>query len=100
MNSGKQMKSVWTLGAPKHDEKLFGKHPTQKPVALIERCILASTHEGDFVLDPFSGSGTTGVACLRTKRRYLGIESEEEYAAVSEKRFDAETRQLQALRPA
>lgn len=94
MSAGKQMKSVWTLPAPRREEKLFGKHPTQKPVALVERCILASTREGDLVLDPFNGSGTTGVACLRTRRRYIGVEIEEEYLVLSAKRFDAEAVQL------
>lgn len=97
MNSGKQMKSVWTLGAPKHEEKVFGKHPTQKPVALVERCILASTHEGDLVFDPFNGSGTTGIASLRTRRHYVGIELEEEYVTLSKKRFEADMCQVQTL---
>ena len=58
-NRGKQMKSVWEIKPPETWEKKFGKHPTQKPVALLERILLASTNEGDLVLDPFSGSGTT-----------------------------------------
>jgi site-specific DNA-methyltransferase (adenine-specific) len=52
--------NIWTLSAPGRDEKEFGKHPTQKPLALLERCLLASTNEGDLVLDPFLGGGTTG----------------------------------------
>jgi DNA methylase len=71
---GKQMKSVWTIPAPDREEKCFGKHPTQKPVALIERILLAASHEGDLVLDPFMGSGTTAVAALRLRRSALGIE--------------------------
>ncbi len=55
--TGKQMKTVWTMSAPGSDEKKFGKHPTQKPVALVERCLLASTNKGDLVLDPFVGGG-------------------------------------------
>lgn len=97
MNDGKQMKSVWTLPSPKREEKLFGRHPTQKPVALVERCILASTDEDALVLDPFNGSGTTGIACLRAKRRYLGIELEEQYVLLSAKRFAAELRQQETL---
>jgi site-specific DNA-methyltransferase (adenine-specific) len=96
LNRGKQMKSVWTLPAPSQEEKVFGKHPTQKPVALIERCLLASTNEGALVLDPFSGSGTTGVACIRTKRRYIGIESENEYLEMSVKRFNADLMKLRS----
>src|SRR5271165_1719433 len=59
---GKQMKSVWEIYPPFKQEKLFGKHPTQKPVALLERILLSSTNVGDLVLDPFSGSGTTLLA--------------------------------------
>jgi site-specific DNA-methyltransferase (adenine-specific) len=81
--------SVWTIPAPGRDEKLFGKHPTQKPVALIERCLLASTREGDLVFDPFFGGGTTAVACLRLKRRCVGIETEVANLDLSIKRIEA-----------
>ena len=63
MNAGRQMKSVWTIPPPEPWEKKFGKHPAQKPLALIERILLASSNEGDLVLDPFLGSGTTALAC-------------------------------------
>src|SRR5579859_5831215 len=71
---GKQMKSVWHMPAPERAEKRFGKHPTQKPVALLERILLAASNEGEVVLDPFMGSGTTAVAALRLRRRFRGIE--------------------------
>jgi site-specific DNA-methyltransferase (adenine-specific) len=71
---GKQMKSVWTIPPPEPWEKKFGKHPTQKPVALLERILLASSSEGDLVLDPFLGSGTTLLAALRLRRRAFGCE--------------------------
>jgi len=74
MNGGKQMKAVWKIAAPRASEKTFGKHPTQKPVALVERCILASTSRGDVVLDPFAGSGTTAVAALKLGRKFLGVD--------------------------
>jgi site-specific DNA-methyltransferase (adenine-specific) len=74
MNGGKQMKAVWRIAAPRASEKTFGKHPTQKPVALVERCILASTSRGDLVLDPFAGSGTTAVAALKLGRQFLGVD--------------------------
>ncbi|MBT9141569.1 MAG: Modification methylase DpnIIB [Dehalococcoidia bacterium] len=87
-NYGKQMKSVWTLPPPNGNEKDFGKHPTQKPVALLERIILASTNEGDLVMDPFSGSSTTGVAAIRLRRRFVGIELESEFLNLSVKRLE------------
>ncbi len=86
-NGGKQMKSVWRFTAPGREEKLFGKHPTQKPLKLIERCLLASTNLGDFVLDPFNGSGTTGVAAIKTNRKYVGIELSQDYLDLSIKRI-------------
>ena len=85
---GKQMKSVWRLYSPATAEKKFGKHPTQKPLALVERCLLAATHAGDFVLDPFSGGGTTAVAAARTKRHCLGIELEAKYVDASTRRLE------------
>jgi site-specific DNA-methyltransferase (adenine-specific) len=88
---GKQMKNVWRIAAPGSAEKRFGKHPTQKPVALVERCLLAATQPGDFVLDPFSGGGTTAVACARTKRNCLGIELESKYIEMSLRRLEAAT---------
>jgi site-specific DNA-methyltransferase (adenine-specific) len=76
---GKQMKSVWTIPAPDRDEKRFGKHPTQKPVALLERILQASSNPGDLVLDPFLGSGTTAIAALRLRRMVLAIDRENEW---------------------
>jgi site-specific DNA-methyltransferase (adenine-specific) len=92
--SGKQMKTVWTMSAPGTAEKIHGKHPTQKPVALVERCILASTKEGDSILDPFLGGGTTAVAALRTKRKCIGIELDEANTklAIQRVRSEAEKR--------
>lgn len=84
---GKQMRSVWQISPPQKWEKEFGKHPTQKPVELLKRIILASTNPGDIVLDPFAGSSTTGVAALKHGRRYLGIDNEPEYLALSHKRL-------------
>ncbi len=87
--TGKQMKTVWRIPAPSNGEKTFGKHPTQKPVALVERCLLASTHEGDFVLDPFMGAGTTAVACYQHGRHFVGIELDFRYLWMAACRLDA-----------
>jgi site-specific DNA-methyltransferase (adenine-specific) len=82
-NRGKQMKSVWEIRPPEPWEKKFGKHPTQKPVALLERILLASSNEGDLVLDPFSGSGTTVLAAFRLRRHALGCELSAEFLTLS-----------------
>jgi site-specific DNA-methyltransferase (adenine-specific) len=87
MAGGKQMKSVWELRPPARAEKVFGKHPTQKPVALLERIILAGSRPHDLVLDPFMGSGTTGVACVRLGRRFVGIELEPPYVSLAIRRL-------------
>ncbi len=84
---GKQMRSVWAIATPRKDEKRYGKHPTQKPEDLLERVILASTNEGDLVLDPFMGSGTTGVVAVRYGRKFIGIETEEQYLEIASKRI-------------
>jgi site-specific DNA-methyltransferase (adenine-specific) len=86
-NRGKQMKSVWEIRPPEPWEKKFGKHPTQKPVALLERILLASSHEGDLVLDPFSGSGTALLAAFRLHRHALGCELSAEFLTLSLRRI-------------
>jgi site-specific DNA-methyltransferase (adenine-specific) len=107
-NGGKQMRDVWNLPrtgeeeltadgegrmwtqiAPRREEKAFGSHPTQKPVALLERIIEASTSEDAAILDPFNGSGTTGVAALKLGRRYTGIDLDPTYLKLTQKRLDA-----------
>ena len=89
INGGKQMKTVWRFGSVSKAEREFGKHPTQKPVKLIKRSILASTDEGDVVLDPFSGSSSTGVAALALNRKFIGIEQKQEYIDLSVKRLNS-----------
>lgn len=88
INQGKQMRNVWEISAPSSPEKKFGKHPTQKPVELLNRIMLASTKENDLVLDPFCGSSTTGVSAILNNRRYVGIDLEEKYLQVSVKRIE------------
>jgi len=91
MAGGKQMKSIWEIDPPGRGEKHFGKHPTQKPVALLERILLAASNEGDLVLDPFMGSGTTAVAALRLKRAMFGIERALTYLELAITRVFGET---------
>ena len=84
------MRSVWAIGTPTPKEKVFGKHPTQKPVDLLERIILASTKENDLILDPFMGSGTTGVVAMKLGRQFIGIEKNPEFIALADRRiYDA-----------
>ena len=75
----KQMRSVWSIPLTKKSEKRHGRHPTQKPEALLERVVLSSTNAGDIVLDPFCGSGTTGAVALRHGRRFIGIDMGADY---------------------
>jgi len=104
-NGGKQMRDlwqiteppqpggeqvVWALPTPGPREKLHGRHPTQKPLALLDRVVAASAAPGDLVLDPFCGSGTTGVAALRAGCRFLGLEQDPEYVALTARRLRAE----------
>ena len=87
----RQMRSVWSIPLTKKSEKRFGKHPTQKPESLLERVVLSSTNEGDIVLDPFCGSGTTGAVALRHGRRFIGIDMDTEYLhGIAQPRLEAE----------
>jgi site-specific DNA-methyltransferase (adenine-specific) len=86
LNGGKQMTDVWRLPAIAKWEKSCGKHPTQKPLGLLARIIEASTEPHAWILDPFSGSGTTGIAASLLGRRYLGLEKEEKYLSMSKAR--------------
>ncbi len=88
-NDNRQMKNVWRFTAPGKSEKQHGKHPTQKPLALIERCLLASTQAGDIVLDPFAGSASTGVAALMHGRHFVGAEIDPAHYKLAVKRLKA-----------
>ena len=83
-----QMRSVWAIGTPKPDEKKFGKHPTQKPLELLKRVVLASTNKGDLIIDPFTGSSTTGIAAYLTGRKFIGIDTDKKFLDLSIKRFN------------
>ena len=86
INGDKQMTDVWFLPAIARWEKSCGKHPTQKPLALLTRIIMASTQRGEWVLDPFCGSSTTGIAANLLGRRFLGIDQEKDYIEISKNR--------------
>lgn len=83
-----QMRSVWSIPTPAPGEKLVGKHPTQKPLALLKRIVMASTQPGDLIFDPFNGGGTTGIASnIIGNRYYIGCDLNEEYLILTEKRY-------------
>jgi hypothetical protein len=83
------MSSVWRISAVSKREKRYGYHPTQKPLRLVRRALLASTRVGDLVFDPFCGSGTTGVAAKELDRFFVGAELEEGYAKLAGRRIRA-----------
>jgi len=86
-NGGKQMKTVWTIKSPQKREKRHGTHPTQKPVALVDRAIMASTSAGDWILDPFAGSATTGVCAIRQGRKFVGCEADPQFVEIARARL-------------
>lgn len=85
---GKQMRSVWSIPSTPAREKTHGKHPTQKPYELLRRLVLLCTKENDLVLDPFCGSGTTGVACILNNRRFVGIDLDKKYIKLTQERME------------
>ena len=85
LNNGKQMRNIWTLSAERH----ITSHPTEKPEKLLERIILIGSNIGDTILDPFMGSGTTGVVAKRFKRNFIGIEIDDEYFKIAKNRIDS-----------
>jgi site-specific DNA-methyltransferase (adenine-specific) len=89
-NRDRQMQSLWQIKPPAAREKRYGKHPTQKPEALLDRIIRASSDPHSLVLDPFCGSATTGVVCARLGRRFVGLELDEKYLEVAAKRIGDE----------
>ncbi len=91
-NPGAQMSSVWRIPTVPNSEKLRGYHPTQKPLRLVRRALLASTREGDLVFDPFCGSGTTAVAAKELNRFFVGAELEEGFVELAARRLAATER--------
>jgi site-specific DNA-methyltransferase (adenine-specific) len=84
------MRSVWSIPKPAPREKEFGKHPTQKPLALLKRIVLASTKPGDIIFDPFNGAGTTGIAATQIgDRKYIGCDINNDYINLTIRRYEA-----------
>ncbi|MBS3112865.1 site-specific DNA-methyltransferase [Candidatus Woesearchaeota archaeon] len=87
--SGKQMRSLWWIPFTPKSEKTYGVHPTQKPIELLKRIIASSSDRGNLILDPFNGSGTTGVVAKILGRRYIGIDMEDKYLNITKKRLNS-----------
>ena len=85
---GKQMRSVWSIPTTPKREKILGNHPTQKPLELLRRLIALCTNTGNLVLDPFCGSGTTGVACAQLDRNFVGIDLDPNYIDLTRRRIE------------
>ncbi len=91
INQGKQMRNLWTINAMRHKTA----HPTEKPETLLDRIITIGSQKGDTILDPFTGSGTTGVVAKRLQRNFIGFEISPEYFNIAKNRIEAETLQPQ-----
>ncbi len=92
------MEKKWIMGTPRTEEKKFGKHPTQKPLALLKRIIEASSNPGQTVIDPFNGTGATGIMASMLGRNYIGIDASEEYLEITKKRYFDLTKEHSLLR--
>jgi site-specific DNA-methyltransferase (adenine-specific) len=93
---GLQMRSVWSISTPKASEKIYGKHPTQKPFDLLKRIVLLTSNKNNLILDPFTGSSTTGLVAYAYDRKFIGIDTERAYLDLSIKRFEDLDRSLKS----
>ncbi len=93
LNGGKQMRNFWEIPVTPMRERVHGKHPSQKPLRLMERLVLAGTNPNDVVVDCFAGSGSTLLACDRLDRRWVGVERDEGYCEIAHRRLDDERKQ-------
>lgn len=91
MNAGKQLQNVWEFPVTPRGERRHGKHPTQKPLGLLERIVLLGSKPGDRILDPFSGTATLALAARRHGRHWLGIENNPDYLEIAERRMGEQT---------
>lgn len=95
ININEEPQDIWVITTPGKQEKHYGKHPTQKPIALLERIILAASDPGDLILDPFTGSSTTGVAAIKHGRAFVGIDNNPDFLELSVKRLKEELQKSQ-----
>ncbi len=95
LNGGKQIRNLWMLSAPRH----LTSHPTEKPENLLQRIILIGSKEGDTILDPFMGSGTTGVVAKQLGRNFIGIEIDKSYFEIATRRIESTAREHYLFAP-
>ncbi len=88
INSGKQMRNLWDIPMTPNSQKKIGKHPAQKNLDVVDRLILALTNENDKIIDPFMGSGTIPISCIKNSRKFFGIENNYNYFLLSKKRIE------------
>ena len=88
MNNNRQMRNMWEIPLTKPSERKYGKHPSQKPLEVVERLILAGTNKEDLILDPFGGAGTTGIGAQKHNRNWVMIEKEELYNEIARQRLE------------
>ena len=94
MNNDKQMRNMWEIPLTPRRERNYGKHPSQKPLAVVNRIVLAGTNEDDLILDPFSGSGTTAVVAEQHNRKWIMIEKDDTYNEIARLRIDEYSNKL------
>jgi len=87
MNGGKQMRNMWDIPSTPQKERKFGKHPSQKPEEVLDRLVKALTNDGDIIIDPFLGSGTTAVMAKKNNRHFIGIDMDMSYLDIAKKRL-------------
>lgn len=94
INGGVQMRNMWDIVSTPLSEKRLGKHPSQKPLDVINRLVVGMTKENDIIIDPFMGSGTLPVSAKSLNRRFIGIDSDKEYCELAKKRVEGESDKL------
>jgi site-specific DNA-methyltransferase (adenine-specific) len=88
LNGGKQMRNMWEIPYPSIKERMYGKHPAQKPLSLLSRILLIATNPDELILDCFAGSGTTGVVAKNLNRNYVMIDNKQEYIDIAKIRLE------------
>tara|TARA_R100000656_G_scaffold17664_1_gene16486 strand:+ start:83 stop:451 length:369 start_codon:yes stop_codon:yes gene_type:complete len=95
--NGKQMRNMWDIPMTPNGEKEFGKHPSQKPLQVMDRLVIGLTEKKDIILDPFCGSGSTALSAINNNRHYYAIDKNSEYTRLARKRITGRSKQISLL---